>query len=80
MLLFHLNKTKTYYYNGCSDPFWANGVNLNLVRNHIIYYKRQMQKISEEYGCFLPEIYYRELPPKVESNYMAKKIKFSKMS
>ena len=31
-----------------------------------------MQEISEEYGCFLPEVYYREVPPKVESDYMAK--------
>ena len=30
-----------------------------------------MQEISEEYDCFLPEVYYRELPPKVESDYMA---------
>ena len=62
---------KCIYNGGGSDPFWADGVNLNLVRNHIIYYKRQMQEISEEYGCFLPEVYYREVPPKVESDYMA---------
>ena len=62
---------KCIYNGGGSDPFWADGVNLNLVRNHIIYYKRQMQEISEEYGCFLPEFYYREVPPKVESDYMA---------
>ena len=62
---------KCIYNGGGSDPFWADGVNLNLVRNHIIYYKRQMQEISEEYGCFLPEVYYREVPPKVKSNYMA---------
>lgn len=24
--------------HGCSDPFWPDGVNLNLIRNHIIYY------------------------------------------
>ena len=24
---------------GGSDPFWTDGSNLNLVRNHIIYYK-----------------------------------------
>ena len=24
--------------NGCSDPAWPDGVNLNLVRNHIIYW------------------------------------------
>lgn len=26
------------YQNGCHDPFWSDGVNLNLIRNHILYY------------------------------------------
>lgn len=30
---------------GGSDPFYPDGVNLNLVRNHILYYK---QRIEEE--------------------------------
>ena len=25
--------------NGCNDPFWPDGCNLNLTRNHIISYK-----------------------------------------
>ena len=28
--------------NGCSDPAWPDGVNLNLVRNHIIYWYRNV--------------------------------------
>ena len=28
------------YENGTSDPFWADGVNLNLVHNHIRYYNK----------------------------------------
>ena len=27
--------------NGCNDPFWPDGTNLNLTRNHIISYKRE---------------------------------------
>ena len=58
-----------YQYGG-SDPFWSDGVNLNLVRNHIIYYKN---KLEESYldGIF-PDIYYRETPPEVDQNYMAR--------
>lgn len=26
------------FYNGCADPFWPDGCNLNLMRNHMIYY------------------------------------------
>ena len=56
--------------NGCSDPFWADGVNMNLVRNHIIFYK---QKLSEETTLFLlPEAFYRETPPLVDNDYMAR--------
>ena len=37
--------------NGCSDPGWPDGVNMNLVRNHIIYYygllhKRQAAQVQ----------------------------------
>lgn len=56
--------------HGSSDPFWADGVNMNLVRNHIIFYK---QKLSEEATLFLlPEAFYRETPPVVDNNYMAR--------
>ena len=56
--------------NGCSDPFWTDGVNMNLVRNHIIFYK---QKLSEETTLFLlPEAFYRETPPVVDNDYMAR--------
>lgn len=54
------------YENGGTDPFWPDGVNLNLVRNHIIYYKFSMEKLD-----FYPEAYYWELPQKVEDSYMA---------
>ncbi|WP_288925296.1 hypothetical protein [Aminobacterium colombiense] len=58
------------YQNGCSDPFYSDGANLNLVRNHIIYYKR---KIEEKYPKEdYPEIYYKGLPPELSFDYMAK--------
>lgn len=56
---------------GGSDPFWTDGVSLELVRNHIIYYKEQLAK--QENSLFgLPDIYYRELPPEIDPNYMAR--------
>ena len=33
-------------YGGC-DPFWPDGVNMNLIRNHIISYKRQLEELCE---------------------------------
>lgn len=49
--------------NGGKDPGWSDGMNMNLIRNHILYYKDQLLKKQPEN---LPE---------VDSNYMANKEK-----
>ncbi len=56
---------------GGSDPFWSDGVSLNLVRSHIMYDK---QKLAERENTLLdlPDVYYREIPPEVDCNYMAR--------
>lgn len=56
---------------GGSDPFWSDGVNLGLTRNHILYCKEQLAK-QENSLLGLPEAYYRETPPEVDCNYMAR--------
>jgi hypothetical protein len=57
--------------NGCNDPFWSDGCNMNLTRNHIIYYQSKMREACTENQLPLPEEYYLSLPPKVDNNYMA---------
>lgn len=67
------------YNEGGSDPFWHDGFNLNLVRNHILYHKRKIEEEinsqNEGQTSFLtntfPDIYYKETPPEVDNNYMA---------
>lgn len=56
---------------GGSDPFWSDGVNLELTRNHILYCKEQLAK-QENSLLGLPEAYYRETPPEVDCDYMAR--------
>ena len=58
----HLNK-----YGGF-DPTYSDGVNMNLVQSHIMYYKEKIEETLPPY----PEIYYRETPPRVDMNYMAR--------
>ena len=58
--------------NGCFDPTWADGVNLNLVRNHILIAKKNISKLCEQEGFESPPILLREVPPKVDTDYMAK--------
>lgn len=65
--------------HGGSDPFHEDGVNLNLTRNHIIAYKRDIEKLLEgqqqELTLFplsYPEIYYRDTPPELPYEFMAR--------
>ena len=58
------------YEHGGSDPSWSDGTNLSLLRTQIINCKR---KIEEENTVFLlPDAYYRDIPPEVSRNYMAR--------
>ncbi|MBO5208048.1 MAG: hypothetical protein J6B68_01750 [Lachnospiraceae bacterium] len=70
-ILEELEHWKCLNENGCNDPFWSDGCNMNLVRNHIIYYKNEIAKLCGMSGMALPEEYYCPLPPKVDNNYMA---------
>ena len=60
-----------YQRNGCNDPFWPDGCNMNLTRNHIISYKRDIAELCEKAGMSLPEEYFLKIPPEVDDNYMA---------
>lgn len=62
---------KVLYHKGGSDPSWEDGVNLNLVRNHIIYYKGKIEETM--YPDEYPGIYFSPLPPVVDNKYMARK-------
>ena len=61
---------------GCQDPFCPDGVNMDLVRNHIIYWYRLLEKRRgecEQVSLFdsteaMPE--ERPVPPEVPQNYM----------
>ena len=57
------------YTDGGFDPFWPDGTNLNLVRNHI---RISMNKIALVFSpAERPVLWSHELPPEVPENYMA---------
>lgn len=57
--------------NGCSDPGYPDGVNMNLVRNHIIYGYKQLENIGAViFNLFGEPIGEREPPQKVPENLM----------
>lgn len=57
--------------NGCNDPFWTDGCNMNLTRNHILSYRNEIANCCEEHNLPLPEEYFLKVPPEVDDNYMA---------
>ncbi len=57
--------------NGCSDAFWSDGCNMNLTRNHIIYYQSKIREACTENQLPLPEECYLSIPPEVDNHYMA---------
>ena len=59
--------------HGCNDPFWPDGSNMNLVHNHICYFKNEIEKICRENGISLPDEFYIPTPPEVDDDYMADK-------
>ncbi len=58
--------------HGCGDPFWEDGANMNIIRNHIIYYKKQLISKAEEENAPIPQEVYWALPPEVPDTYMVK--------
>lgn len=43
---------------------------MNLIRNHIVSYKRQLEELCET--DVLPDEYYLSIPPEVDNQYLAK--------
>lgn len=76
--------------NGCSDPSWPDGTNLNHVRNHIIYYRSileerrrdeeevQMSLFPVELDADFENTALRPLPPIVPDSYMVPDCLYSK--
>lgn len=62
---------KDMYFNGCSDPSWEDGTNLNLTRNHIIYYRNEIEELLGDNFVAYPDEYYWPVPNKVPETYMA---------
>ena len=59
--------------NGCSDPFWTDGANMRLVRNHILYWYRTLWERGFTIRDFFGDYPYEQpVPPEVPYSYMVK--------
>lgn len=57
--------------HGGQDPFWPDGVNINLVRNHIIADKSEIIDFCTENNLPYPDELYNPTPELVDDDYMA---------
>lgn len=69
-ILESISRWKKINAEGGSDPFWCDGVNMNLLRNHVLYYRMQLKEACNEAACILPYEYYLPVPPVVPDNFM----------
>lgn len=68
-----LERWNHLYTHGGSDPFWSDGSNMALVRNHIIYAKRELKEYCDKNNLELPNEYFFPTPDEVDRDYMARK-------
>ena len=59
------------YADGCNDPYWSDGTNINLVRNHIHFYKKSCEiELGDKYYLY-PDSYFFPDPKEVPDDFMA---------
>lgn len=63
---------KDIYENGCTDPGYSDGTNIDLKRNHIIHGKQRLEELLKDQFWLYPDVYYLPTPPPLPWNYMAK--------
>jgi len=69
---YSIERWKSHKENGCSDPGYPDGTNMNLLRNHVIYYKRKMDELHAKEKTALPLERYLPTMPYVDPNWFAK--------
>ena len=69
--------------NGCQDPIWPDGTNMNIVRNHIIFWymlldeKRSADAQMSFWNRATTEVSDRPVPPEVSDYYMVAGCEYS---
>jgi hypothetical protein len=67
-----ITRWKSHKENGCNDPTWPDGVNMNLLRNHLFSYKGQIRELCAENNFPLPLEAFLPNLPYTDENYFAK--------
>lgn len=62
---------KQIFNEGCSDPSWEDGVNINLTRNHILHTKGEIQRHLKDNFIAYPDCFFYPLPVELPNDFMA---------
>lgn len=57
---------------GTRDPFYEDGVNLDLVRNHIMHDQAKLSELCKEMKAPCPKEAKKRLPPQLRQTFCAK--------
>lgn len=70
-LLSEYSRWKKIFDEGCSDPSWEDGVNINLTRDHILYTKGEIQRHLKDNFIAYPDSFFYPEPTQLPNNFMA---------
>ena len=70
-LMSDYSRWKHIFEFGCSDPSWCDGVNINLVRNHILYAKKRVEEVLKDNYIAYPDSYFYPDPVELPNDFMA---------
>lgn len=65
------SRWKYIFDNGCTDPLWCDGVNINLVRNHILYDKKKVEEKLKDNFIAYPDSYFYSDPIELSNDFIA---------
>lgn len=71
ILMSDYSRWKHIFEFGCSDPSWCDGVNINIVRNHILYDKKVVEEVLKDNYIAYPDIYFYPDPVELPNDFMA---------
>lgn len=71
ILMSDYSRWKHIFEFGCSDPSWCDGVNMNIVRNHILYDKKVVEEVLKDNYIAYPDIYFYPDPVELPNDFMA---------
>lgn len=72
MLVKDMKRWVHIFNEGCSDPSYCDGVNINLVRNHILHDKAEIERNLQHNYMAYPDEYFYPDPIELPQTFMAR--------